>query len=205
LHSEPSFWQKKNVSEASVFLYNNIRHFAQVHGFEAILTRIKNPDPKIPLICLKICLKLVARVRQYNYSLLHDWRNNSSQARESLTLHFLKRFVQELNPRVFDLILNLTDDELKNEDRKVIADISNSVEVLLKMMEPAKASEIMERFNLKVAYKCFKSPYLEKRLCGLNDIKDFIGMVTKKHEYLRKQPHPEKEFAQTFSLWTTPQ
>lgn len=76
-------------------------------------------------------------------------------------------------------VLSLTDEELKNEDKKTISDISRNLEGLVRVAFPNRPSEAIDKFNLDVALKCFRSPYLEKRLGGLNDIKDFIGMVRK--------------------------
>lgn len=82
-------------------------------------------------------------------------------------------------------VLSLTDEELKNEDKKTISDISRNLEGLVRAAFPNRPCEAIDRFNLDVALKCFRSPYLEKRLAGLNDIKEFISNV-RKDEYGQK-------------------
>lgn len=88
------------------------------------------------------------------------------------------------------LVLSLSDEELKNEDKKTISDISRNLEGLVRVAFPNRPSEAIDKFNLDVALKCFRSPYLEKRLGGLNDIKEFIGMVGRKDEYGKMRQGP---------------
>jgi hypothetical protein len=118
---------------------------------------------------------------------------------------FLQTYVLALEPLVFQHILDLTDEELKNEDRKTISEITSYMECLMRMIHPANTSETIEKFNLQVSYKCFKSPYLEKRLVGLNDIKEICGNVWRKNEYIRKLQAKETHTDPMLeSIWMTP-
>jgi hypothetical protein len=105
--------------------------------------------------------------------------------REILDASFLQQHVENLLELVPVRVLSLTDEELKNEDKKTISDISRNLEGLVRAAFPNRPCETIDRFNLDVALKCFRSPYLEKRLAGLNDIKELIGNV-RKDEYGQK-------------------
>jgi hypothetical protein len=92
---------------------------------------------------------------------------------------------------VFSLILNLTDEEFKNEEKKIIAETLFYVEQLLKVVTP-KATEIVEKFNLQVILKCLNSPYLEKRVTGITDIREIINNIWRKPEIMKKHQQNEK-------------
>lgn len=90
-----------------------------------------------------------------------------------------------------DIVLSLNDDELKNEDKKTISDISQLLENLLRNIYPKETSEIIEKFNLEIAYKCFLSKSLEKRLSGLSDIHDYLIACWNKQHPNRTGPSIE--------------
>jgi ubiquitin carboxyl-terminal hydrolase 34 len=98
----------------------------------------------------------------------------------------MQQHVQQLLELVPVRVLSLTDEELKNEDKKTISDISRNLEGLVRAAFPNRPCQAIDDFNLDVALKCFRSPYLEKRLAGLNDIKEFIGNVRKDDPYGQK-------------------
>jgi hypothetical protein len=76
-------------------------------------------------------------------------------------------------------ILSFSEDELKNEEKKVISSISKSMESLAFHVLPNSAESI-EKFNLEIAKRFLHLPVLQKRLAGLNDIKEAILKVTEK-------------------------
>ncbi len=108
-----------------------------------------------------------------------------TQVREILESNFLRQYVDVLVDLVPSRVLSLTDEELKNEDKKTITDISKILEGLVRVAFPNRSSDTIDKFNLDVALKCFRSPYLEKRLAGLNDIKEFI-LYSRKDDYNQK-------------------
>ena len=126
-----------------------------------------------------------------------------------VSVDYLGPYAEKVQSVIYEHILSLSDDELKNEDRKNITDINQMVETLIRTTKPEVASESAEKFNLSVALKCFQSPYLEKRLVGLNDIKDVINNVLRKQEWQKKQQQYQSEGHvvnhPTSQTWITPQ
>lgn len=174
IYSSPSKQREYVLTKASSilnskFLLDNINHFAQEGGFKRILERIKHRSPRIPLPILKFYLKVI------------------SKNKDVLSPKIFLPYFEEIYNQVFNYILGLSDEELKNEDRRTITEISFCIYEIIKLIYPDKANEIVDNFNLEIALKCLKSPYLEKRLTGLNDIKEFIASVTRKEEWLRRQ------------------
>jgi hypothetical protein len=98
----------------------------------------------------------------------------------------LTTYVEELQSVVYSRILNLSDDELKIEEKKRITDLTLFIEGLLRLTSPTHASEISEKFQLQVALKCFNCPYLDKKVAAVNDVRDMVSIVYKKHEYYQK-------------------
>lgn len=88
---------------------------------------------------------------------------------------------------VFDLLLGLSNDELKNENPKFVTDITEVLEMLMRGVNSAQmgVSETMEKFGLQMAYRFFQSPSLEKRIFGMTLIRDIIGTVGRKLEWER--------------------
>jgi len=157
---EDEFVSKKQASmSSSTVLVSNVKLFGKCGGFKAILDRVKNTNPKIPVNMLRFCLKIISKVS------------------ELLIPEFFNPYGEEIQARAIEIMLNLTDEELKNEEKKVLSDISKSLSTILKIIHPSKVNETMDQFNLKMALKCFKSPFLEKRLYGLNDIKEYISLL----------------------------
>eukprot|EP01103_Thecamoeba_quadrilineata_P011019 TRINITY_DN2539_c0_g1_i2.p1 TRINITY_DN2539_c0_g1~~TRINITY_DN2539_c0_g1_i2.p1 ORF type:complete len:2405 (-),score=378.30 TRINITY_DN2539_c0_g1_i2:956-7465(-) len=90
----------------------------------------------------------------------------------------------------------MTDEELKNEDKKNISEVILHLDALLRHVAAQhKAAEVSEKLNMTVALKCFRSPYLEKRLSGLNDIKEFISMSCNRH------PYPQLMLGRNLAKW----
>src|SRR5690606_33515682 len=150
-------------------------------GFEAISRRIERRDPRVSLGAVRWLLRAVVKVRfdalgPFPTDRLTVCCLRCIQARDGLDAAFLKKYVEPLQTSVANLILELSDEELKSEDKKVLAEITLQMEILLRAVLPhSKASAQIEQFRLNLALRCFRSPYLEKRLLGLNDIKDLIS------------------------------
>jgi hypothetical protein len=94
-------------------------------------------------------------------------------------------------------ILQLTDDQLKNEDKRTLNEVINIVYQALIYVEKRKtlaeaivisgtvpqteiadsrsAEQRKHEFELQFARKCFFCPFLEKRLAGLNDIREKVS------------------------------
>ena len=60
----------------------------------------------------------------------------------------------------------LTDEQLKQEDRKSMGDMYKLLDSLYHAAKLPAASHSLDHFQLSMALKCLKTPYLEKRLTG---------------------------------------
>ena len=128
----------------------------------------------------------------------------------------LQLFGRRAHEALMAHISALTDEQLKLEDRKTMTDIHKQLDVLVHSAKLVDATKALDQFHLALALKCLKTPYLEKRLSGLNDVKEMINLSLRKQEYLdgmqrqergRKNPaEPEEQFAAlpTMSSWSTP-
>jgi len=102
--------------------------------------------------------------------------------REFLDPTFFEELALGLQKSVFAYILSMSDEELKNETRLTLNDVMRIIERLLSCTNEPEATEKMDTFRLQLAGKCLRSPYLEKRLQGLTDIREFISIVGRKQE-----------------------
>jgi hypothetical protein len=94
---------------------------------------------------------------------------------------------------------------LKSVNRKVLADISASMESLLRAVAAKETTQIVDKFELAIAYKMFMSPYLEKRLTGLSDIKRYVDLVLRKEDYQHRMRQgdraPQGNLPAAINVW----
>lgn len=57
---------------------------------------------------------------------------------------------------------------------------------------PKETTQIVDNFELAIAYKMFMSPYLEKRLTGLSDIKRYVDLVMRKEDYQHRMRQADR-------------
>lgn len=76
----------------------------------------------------------------------------------------------------FELLLGLSDDELRPVKKDDIEAIVQSMETLMRhsVLNEQNGEQQHEIFCLDFALKCFKSPMIEKRLHGLNYMEETI-------------------------------
>jgi len=136
--------------------------FLRAKGHQPIVERLR--DRETSLIVVRQCLRLLQNVCEY---LPLSFRSVVDEAKEMITAR----------------IVNCTDEEFKNEEKKVISDIQIQMEALLSYYYDAPMPQDWSlEFGLAVAYKYFTSSSLEKRLWGLNDISSYISESVKKHQ-----------------------
>lgn len=82
----------------------------------------------------------------------------------------------DMQKSVFDLLLTLSDDELRPVKKDDIETIVQSMETLMRhcCLSEQNGEQQHEVFCLDFALKCFKSPMIEKRLHGLNYMEETI-------------------------------
>mmetsp|Transcript_12467 Transcript_12467/g.20271 ORF Transcript_12467/g.20271 Transcript_12467/m.20271 type:complete len:3278 (-) Transcript_12467:248-10081(-) len=156
--------------ELSTFWIGNVEYFHEVDGFHELLSRIEEGhlEKEMSMTMYRAAIRPFTKVKDI---LIED-----------AIVDWSKRIRKGMLPT----ILNLKDERLKNEDTKTIGDIVHMVETLCLAAGSTEVPELIEKFRLDLALKCFISPILEKRLIGLNDIKDTIANILKKDEYMRK-------------------
>jgi hypothetical protein len=132
------------------------------------------------LLSLRLCKRERETVILLQMSLLH------LQVRNYFNPHYFEKLGPAILQCTTEHLKNLTDDDLKNEDKKVASDILRYLEDILTPSSNA-TRESLERLRLEVDFKFLKCPYLEKRIQGLNDIREFINVVMAKKEGLRHQ------------------
>ena len=82
----------------------------------------------------------------------------------------------DMQKSVFELLLGLSDDELRPVKKDDIEAIVQSMETLMRhsVLNEQNGEQQHEIFCLDFALKCFKSPMIEKRLHGLNYMEETI-------------------------------
>lgn len=141
---------------------HHVEYFGKLGGYEKILHFITHAE-KVPLMFLRFYVHAITKVRLTMFE------------------EFLEQYYKQLQSTMFTTISRFSDEDFKNEanSRREITDICNSFQILLHTIQPKGSSEAIERFFLDTVLKCFRSPFLEKRLTGLNDIKDVISIVSR--------------------------
>eukprot|EP01119_Soliformovum_irregulare_P014939 TRINITY_DN4142_c0_g1_i2.p1 TRINITY_DN4142_c0_g1~~TRINITY_DN4142_c0_g1_i2.p1 ORF type:complete len:2758 (-),score=812.11 TRINITY_DN4142_c0_g1_i2:29-8302(-) len=156
---------KPEALKTSGFCFRSVYAFISHHGLQRCIDRINDQD-RLSLVGTRHILKSVAKI-----------------------LHYLKQepltsFYDQVKPTVFESVLSLNDEELKGETVRTLSEICEVMRDLTWYAHRASPSHAqpMEQFILDVAYKCFVSPYLDKRVHGLTEIKEMFIQIAKKEE-----------------------
>jgi hypothetical protein len=103
----------------------------------------------------------------------------------------------ELQQCTFSILLNLTESELRALEKTDFEEITKLLQLVLEKTGSyeGKVHELMERFCLDFALKCFKSPLLEKRMHGLAYIEEVL-QLSDNREHLSYM-HPMEDYPYT--------
>lgn len=95
------------------------------------------------------------------------------------TTEAIETLIPELQKALFTILLNLTDNELRGLEKTDFEEITRMLQALLEKITSfsLKVAELMEKFYLDFALKCFKSPLLEKRMHGLAYIEEVLELA----------------------------
>jgi len=159
---------KRSLKMESAYLIRNIQFFIKKGGFGIMLELLQSKGQKVDMLSAKWIMKAIVRLHEH------------------LSYSFVKKLVSELKPVVLPHILELTDEELKGVSRKTIHVITHCMATLYNYVRMKDVPLIVNKFDLAIAYKFLLSPFLEKRLTGLSDLKNFIVSITRKEEYYAK-------------------
>lgn len=185
----------------SAYLIRNIHFFIRRGGFKTLIKVLQSKEPKVDMLSMKWIMKAIIRVcnlfscfrsrKRGGGSGRREWKYRALtslyiKAREHLAYPLVEKLVNQLKPMIFSHILELTDEELKGVSRKTIHVVAQCMSTLYHAVGMKDAALLVNRFDLAIAYKFLLSPFLEKRLTGLNDVKNFISLITKKEDYYGK-------------------
>lgn len=97
---------------------------------------------------------------------------------------FAQHFVKSVKDIVVNRLKTMNEKELKEIEKESVGRVLNDLRDFLTLgLNEADTSEIIESNILIMALRFLKSPYLEKRLKGISDIKSMIERI----EYAQKQ------------------
>eukprot|EP00286_Rhodomonas_abbreviata_P019344 CAMPEP_0181297116 /NCGR_PEP_ID=MMETSP1101-20121128/5065_1 /TAXON_ID=46948 /ORGANISM="Rhodomonas abbreviata, Strain Caron Lab Isolate" /LENGTH=750 /DNA_ID=CAMNT_0023402025 /DNA_START=132 /DNA_END=2381 /DNA_ORIENTATION=- len=99
------------------------------------------------------------------------------EVKEYLTTDFIDWFMTVFHHVADNILLKLSDEDLKNEFRNV-NDIVNSLCGLYRLSSNTKCQEAIDRLKLELALKGLRSRYLERRLSGLGEINDVLEALS---------------------------
>ena len=181
-----------NTDDFSTYYVQNVEQFHQLGGFHACIARIGR-EPHVSLQGVKLLLRPFIKVK------------------ELLSRHALQSFARAALGALMGHLRSLTDEQLKQEDRKSIQDLQNTVEILLHAAKLPDAHRLVDEWTLALAVKCMRSQNLEKRLYGLGEIKEIINTSLRKHEYHQSLREREadgggpQQLPPSPSTWSTPE
>ena len=84
---------------------------------------------------------------------------------------------------ILQRIESINSKDLKDLNKDLVSDILFKTKRLLNECYKKPDLEQLEKADLNLVLKYFKSPYMEKRLKGLNEIKDLIERLSKTFSY----------------------
>ena len=122
---------------------------------------------------------------------IHFLLNPMYKVKDYLTTEFLDWFM-EIFPQTTNMILNLSDDELKTEASK-INDIVDILCSLYRLTSHMDSPETVDKFRLDLALKGLRSPILERRLTGLGDITDFVEVFASQQAHASQMQTQEQK------------
>ncbi|KAL6075441.1 Ubiquitin carboxyl-terminal hydrolase [Balamuthia mandrillaris] len=156
-------------SRAPKFFTYLVDYFGYKGGFARMLNRIAVDEPgkKVPVACYAVMSGAVSKVRVI------------------LRKEAKKEIFPPMEERAFQLLLHLTDAELRNVKQDEVKQLFNNIDKLINEYSNSGMGEQFEMNWLDFSLKCFKSPQLEKRAMGMSFIEDAISMARrKKYNYL---------------------
>ncbi|CAG9315438.1 USP34_5 [Blepharisma stoltei] len=172
-----SFWPKdyEPTSEittkgsGNLCLLYVLNYFAKIGGFQTILGLLNEQDEK-----KKMPFEFIQNLPVYE-----------------LFSYFSKGFADEWVQNFKDLLLgvrleSMTPRDIKDLDKEVISDILIKFRRLMNEFDRKNDYwDLIEMAELDIAVKCLKSPYFEKRIKGLNEIKDMAERVMQRGVFVQ--------------------
>mmetsp|Transcript_13360 Transcript_13360/g.25089 ORF Transcript_13360/g.25089 Transcript_13360/m.25089 type:complete len:2359 (+) Transcript_13360:2657-9733(+) len=145
----------------NAFFYYNIDQFGLFGGFDKLIEFLH----KATLNQMSQVLYILLNSKDF---MNFDKWNNS---------------VQAAHVAVTQTLLGMSDEDLRTTSKEDLKSVIDYLQTLLeRIYSEEKLGEILESFELDLAFKCLKSPYLEKRINGLREIIIKITQAKRKDE-----------------------
>ena len=161
---EMDSWLKSQQTEKAfrMIVSHMINYFGDLGGFTEIISLLTIDESK-PLIPIKIMETLFQLLRTILDTLNED---NKGELVKVLRTALEKRFSL------------LTEKEIKDFDKELASSfINDSKTLFLQYLPEESVHKLLESLELDLALKYLKSPFFEKRLKGVNEIKDISERI----------------------------
>ncbi|KAJ5078510.1 ubiquitin carboxyl-terminal hydrolase 34 [Anaeramoeba ignava] len=156
-NNEPEFISS-TYRFVSPLLLENIEYFGKIGGFRKIISQILGNDYEVSVFRIQSLIQPIIKCsRIFNEQ-------------------FLGLILPDIQ-KILGLILDLDFNQLRNENRKELDSLVDSVELFTRRINSKAADEMRERFNLKLSLKYLISPFLETRVMGINDLSSLTTHV----------------------------
>jgi hypothetical protein len=90
---------------------------------------------------------------------------------------FVITFVKEVRGALMERLDNLQDNEIKELDKDILRDIIDVLKSYINIIEPENAFKTAEQYELIIAQKYLRCPFFEKRVRGINELKEIFYKV----------------------------
>ena len=90
---------------------------------------------------------------------------------------FASQFVNDVKKCLLTRFDGLRDDEIKELDKDIIRDTLKLLKDYLDFIDMQSSDQIVEIYELTIAQKYLRSPFFEKRVRGINDLRDIYHKV----------------------------
>jgi ubiquitin C-terminal hydrolase len=161
--------KKPNAREASYYLIRNMELFGELGGFDAIINRLENTDRILPPHCIISMLDALCMVAPY------------------LNSDHLEPFVPSFREALYNHLLAMENNDLKRFTMKHFSSILARLEkIIVVAFDDSTGREAVERFGLRFDLKLMHCTFLDKRIHGMNDIKEMIELVRRKEDWFNQ-------------------
>ncbi|KAH3743698.1 Ubiquitin carboxyl-terminal hydrolase 34 [Pelomyxa schiedti] len=168
LNKTKPFYTKMMMPHTTDIYVENLDFFWHQKGFEGVVERVEEMTSRtLSLPCVYAIVKAFANLKI------------------TMRLDLLVSYVEKLWAPIYVRMSGLTAEDIRVEPKSVIYGIMETFAGLLRHVN-IKPGRAQDDCILSVGEKCFKCQYLEKRIAGINDIKELVANVHRREEYGRR-------------------